>query len=679
MRVQALAGDYLASVWSISENHFTRLATPNLVSPAVSQNIIAVMLNELVPNTQDYQAQLVMDGTPIKQPKPMSDYTDNAGNPSKAVQYTVNDNLLGAVFQVRAQATGPGYISSLWGISSSVNRLNKPVIEPLTYAGRTLTVTVQTAIPNADTYRAELVVNQQPTGMKQSLTVSADQPPIISGDFTIDTPVVGGEYQVRVKAEGDGQLSSLWVTSEAITPTWPALLTGLVKWNDTGVTGLNVQLLASQEDTLVKQTTTDDSGNFSFDIVTGGSYYITFDVPANTYWPLANLPVQVQEGAAQNLDAITLQKKLILTNPANNGNVDSNRPTLTWQAVAGSSQYRLDLIVDGTTTTYNTNGTAWSPNSDLLSNKQYTWSVNGLNSGGAQIAHSEQRTFTTPKPTVVSVPLNPSKAVNDLYHVENQWGGSAAPWHEGGMWVIGARSTQKVVAVNITSADNGNTFTGTMVYAGEGPIGFKASMTQPNVYTVQNQWGGNTAPWHPGGTWLLGARGNQRVVAVNVNSNDGGTTLTGTMVYAGEGPIGFRSSRTDGGVVTVENQWGGNTAPWHPGGVWVIGARGNQRVISINVTSTDNGNTLNGTMNYSGEGPIGFRANMVAANTYRVENQWGGNTAPWHPGGIWVLGTRVGQNVVAVNVTSKDDGHTLQGTMTYAGEGPIGFRSQALK
>jgi lectin domain-containing protein len=37
------------------------------------------------------------------------------------------------------------------------------------------------------------------------------------------------------------------------------------------------------------------------------------------------------------------------------------------------------------------------------------------------------------------------------------------------------------------------------------------------------------------------------------------------------------------------------------------------------------------------------------------------------------MGTRSGQNPVALNVTSSDDGKTLTGAMTYAGEGPIGF------
>ncbi|MCG5060963.1 MAG: hypothetical protein KA714_24045 [Limnoraphis sp. WC205] len=128
------------------------------------------------------------------------------------------------------------------------------------------------------------------------------------------------------------------------------------------------------------------------------------------------------------------------------------------------------------------------------------------------------------------------------YQVENQWGGSSAPWNEGGKWEIGGRSNQNVVAVNVQSSDNGQTLSGTMTYAGEGPIGFLATLSGNNTYQVENQWGGDSAPWHPGGNWILGSRENQNVVALDINSDDGGTTLNGTMTYQGEGPIGFKGT-----------------------------------------------------------------------------------------------------------------------------------------
>jgi hypothetical protein len=267
-----------------------------------------------------------------------------------------------------------------------------------------------------------------------------------------------------------------------------------------------------------------------------------------------------------------------------------------------------------------------------------------------------------------------SKTQNNLHHVQNQWGGSSAPWNEGGMFIIGCRSGQNVVGLNITSPDGGKTFTGQMKYAGEGAIGFRATLTQSNTYTVENQWGGSTAPWHPGGTWVLGCRAGQNVIALNIESGDGGITLQGTMTYAGEGPIGFKSELADGGVYLADNQWGGAAAPWHQGGIYVLGCR-DQAVIALTIKSLDQGKTFNGTMQYVGEGPIGFRATQVAGNNYQVENQWGGSSAPWHPGGIFLLGCRSGQQPIEFNITSGDGGKTFNGGMTYSGEGPIGYRA----
>ncbi|QDE93514.1 lectin ESA-2 [Myxococcus xanthus] len=262
------------------------------------------------------------------------------------------------------------------------------------------------------------------------------------------------------------------------------------------------------------------------------------------------------------------------------------------------------------------------------------------------------------------------------YLVQNQWGGSQATWNPGGLWLIGARDKQNVVALDIKSDDGGKTLKGTMTYNGEGPIGFRGTLSSANNYTVENQWGGTSAPWQPGGVWVLGARDKQNIVAVSIKSNDGGKTLTGTTTYNGEGPIGFKSEVTEGDSYSVENQWGGSAAPWHTGGVWVLGTRGKQNVINVDAKSNDGGKTLSGTMTYNGEGPIGFRGTLTSPDTYTVENQWGGSTAPWNPGGFWMIGARNGQNVVALNVASSDGGKTLAGTMVYNGEGPIGFRAR---
>jgi len=260
-----------------------------------------------------------------------------------------------------------------------------------------------------------------------------------------------------------------------------------------------------------------------------------------------------------------------------------------------------------------------------------------------------------------------------LYNVQNQWGGNSAPWQAGGIFNIGNREGQLPIALQITSNDGGKTFSGTMTYVNEGPIGFRGTLVTMNTYQCENQWGGNNAPWHDAGLFLLGARSGQNAVAFDIKSTDGGKSFSGTMTYAGEGPIGFKGVHAEGYAYTALNQWGGNSAPWNPGGEWVLGCRANQLVVALNVISGDNGKSLTGTMTYAGEGPIGFRGTLTMANTYQVENQWGGNNAPWQPGGQFVIGCRGSQGVVAVNATSSD-GKNLNGTMTYAGEGAIGLQ-----
>lgn len=258
-----------------------------------------------------------------------------------------------------------------------------------------------------------------------------------------------------------------------------------------------------------------------------------------------------------------------------------------------------------------------------------------------------------------------------VYYVENSWGGTSG--HDGGAFVLGNRKKQNVIALDIKSSDGGKTFEGTMQYSGEGPIGFKATNTKGNSYTVENSWGGTGG--HDGGQWLIGGR-DQKCIAVDVKGD--GKSLEGTMTYEGEGPIGFIGTLTDGNAYLTENSWGGTGG--HDGGVWVIGNRGNQNVVSMEAKSDDNGVNLDGKMTYKGEGPIGMKANLRggnAGNNYNVENSWGGTGG--HDGGKMVIGSRGNnQGVVQIDFKSKDGGLTFGGTMTYNGEGPIGLKGKLI-
>ena len=94
---------------------------------------------------------------------------------------------------------------------------------------------------------------------------------------------------------------------------------------------------------------------------------------------------------------------------------------------------------------------------------------------------------------------------------------------------------------------------------------------------------------------------------------------------------------------------------------------------SRSATSSSNDSSessSNNTLDPISDVPLEMARNV----SHQVENQWGGNDAPWHDGGQWIIGGRSGQNVVELNVKSDDGGNTLNGTMTYEGEGPIGFK-----
>lgn len=74
----------------------------------------------------------------------------------------------------------------------------------------------------------------------------------------------------------------------------------------------------------------------------------------------------------------------------------------------------------------------------------------------------------------------------------------------------------------------------------------------------------------------------------------------------------------------VTNSWGSSSGNY--GGLWVMGTRDDQVPIAFDLTSDDGGRTLTGTMQYQGEGAIGFKGKYIGSNNYRVQNQWGGGT-----------------------------------------------------
>lgn len=167
------------------------------------------------------------------------------------------------------------------------------------------------------------------------------------------------------------------------------------------------------------------------------------------------------------------------------------------------------------------------------------------------------------------------------------------------------------------------------------------------------------------------------VIAIDIKSENGGKSLFGTMSYSEGDPIAIFSElhATNGaGNVAVENQL---DKVWEPAGRWVIGGRRRQNVISLELTSSDNGKTLDGTMAYDGENEIRVHSTRTNGVAYDVDNQMGG---PFQGDGAWVLGTRGDkkQYLVGVDIATRNNGRTLDGTITYDREGPLRFRATQL-
>ena len=155
---------------------------------------------------------------------------------------------------------------------------------------------------------------------------------------------------------------------------------------------------------------------------------------------------------------------------------------------------------------------------------------------------------------------------DNLYRVQNQWGGSHAPWHDGGVFKIGDPAMASFSALSVASADKGETLAGTVTFAEEeAPTqdNFKATRRKQdagdaktaekqvaarhreNIYDVETRPFNDDGPgdWRPVGDWRLGSREFQRIVHMELTTADDGHTLVGEITYEGEAPIRFKGLR----------------------------------------------------------------------------------------------------------------------------------------
>lgn len=125
----------------------------------------------------------------------------------------------------------------------------------------------------------------------------------------------------------------------------------------------------------------------------------------------------------------------------------------------------------------------------------------------------------------------------------------------------------------------------------------------------------------------------------------------------------------------VQIQSGGNEAPWRPGGMWILNTRFDRLIEKVNATGGDG--VLYGTMQYSGEAPIGFKAAYLGNSTYGVESQSGGDDVPWQPVGEWVIDYGTDQFIVEFDLNATEGEQNIMGTISNS-EGPMGFRGDRI-
>ena len=138
-----------------------------------------------------------------------------------------------------------------------------------------------------------------------------------------------------------------------------------------------------------------------------------------------------------------------------------------------------------------------------------------------------------------------------------------------------------------------------------------SGLTLQAAYKVETQVGGHTAPWIQAGSWVIGSRATQRVTSVSAKASETGDTLSGFMVYQGEGPIGFKAQLTTEDSWIVQSNGIGSNYAWKQEGTWTFGGRAAQPLSKLMMYSSDNGASFIGLMTYKDESRVSFRAQLA--------------------------------------------------------------------
>ncbi len=133
-----------------------------------------------------------------------------------------------------------------------------------------------------------------------------------------------------------------------------------------------------------------------------------------------------------------------------------------------------------------------------------------------------------------------SSPPENLYYI---WGNEAGKWLDFGAFKISGLLQQALIALKISSVNEGRRLVGKVAYSGEGYVDVEAEWIEQNSYKVIHRLNGAFSERHPNGTWILGGRDDKKIIHIDITSADNGRTVRGTISYTGEPSINLKGIR----------------------------------------------------------------------------------------------------------------------------------------
>jgi len=345
----------IPSAWQTSSDSIAPLAATAPSQVSFSAPHVTATLTANTPNATQYQAQLLVDGTPTAEMVTMQ--TDAAASTVSAA-FTIGDDFAGNQVQVQTRALGSHNLPSPWTRSgNSITWVAAPTLQALTLREDTITVTLSAAVAGATRYQVQLLVDGTPTATPVAMTITpatADTPETISAAFTIDDTQTGTRFGVRVLAIADGQLPSVWTTSaDSVTRLAQPVLQPL-SVSDSTITfrlteavgnadSYQAQLIADGTPVgqLIPMTTTEDTppatqAQFSIDeSIAGSTFQVQVQASGANHLPSdwATSTDSITRLAAPRLQPLSLAENVLTATVA--------------AEVTGADSYQAQLLVAG--------------------------------------------------------------------------------------------------------------------------------------------------------------------------------------------------------------------------------------------------------------------------------------------------------------------------------------------